>query len=76
MRPSRGEPWAGERWRQDKVGARLDDDEREVQRRQFDDPSAGPSHAPLAGAGGEFEDFHRQLEAVLQGVPKGMWTWI
>jgi hypothetical protein len=30
----------------------------------------------LAGAGGEFEDFHRRLEVVLQGVPEGMWMQI
>jgi hypothetical protein len=49
-------------------------DERVGRRHQFDDPSIGPSHAPPVGAGGEFEDFHRRLEVVLQGVPEGMWT--
>jgi hypothetical protein len=29
-----------------------------------------------AGVGGEFEDIHRHLEAVLQGVPEGMWSCI
>jgi hypothetical protein len=52
------------------------DDERVARRCRYDDPGAGPSHAPLAGAGGEFEDFHRRLEAVLQGVPEGMWVHI
>jgi hypothetical protein len=42
----------------------------------FDDPGTGPSHAPPAEAGGDFEDIHHHLEAVLQGVPKGMWLCI
>jgi hypothetical protein len=42
----------------------------------FDDPGVEPSHAPLASVGVDFEDILRHLEAVLQGVPKGMWLCI
>jgi hypothetical protein len=52
------------------------DDERVARRHHFDDPGAGPSHAPPTEARGEFEDIRRHLEVVLQGVPKGMWSWI
>jgi hypothetical protein len=52
------------------------DDDRVARRHRYDDPSAGPSHAPSAEAGGEFDDFHRRLEVVLWGVPKGMWVRI
>jgi hypothetical protein len=76
VRPPRGEPWAGREMTRDEVGVRPVDDEREVERCRYDDPGAGPSHAPPAEAGGEFEDFHRRLEVVLQGVPEGMWVWI
>jgi hypothetical protein len=30
----------------------------------------------LAEAGGEFDDFCRRLEVVLQGVLERMWVWI
>jgi hypothetical protein len=76
VRPSWGEPWVGERWWWDEVGARFSDDERVGKRRQYDDPSVGPSHALPTGASEEFEDFCRQLEVVLQGVPEGKWTQI
>jgi hypothetical protein len=62
MRPPRGEPWAGEGWKWDKVGASSDDDERAGRRHRYDDPSAGSSHASSAGTDGEFEDFLCQLE--------------
>jgi hypothetical protein len=52
------------------------DEERVARRCRFDDPGAGSSHAPLAEAGGEFEDIRHHLEAVLQGVLEGMWSWI
>jgi hypothetical protein len=39
--------------------------ERVARRCRFDDPSAGPSHAPPAGARVDFEDICRRLEAVL-----------
>jgi hypothetical protein len=48
------------------------DNERVARRHRFDDPSAGPSHVPPAEAREEFEDIHCRLEAVLQGVPKGI----
>jgi hypothetical protein len=48
----------------------------QARRCRYDDPGAGPSHAPPAGVGGEFEDFLRRLEVVLQGVPEGMWVHI
>jgi hypothetical protein len=76
VRPPRGEPRAGERRRWEDVGVRPVDDERVARRHHFDDPGAGPSHAPPAEAGGEFEDIRHRLEAVLQGVPEGMWSWI
>jgi len=38
---------------------RLGDDDRVARRHHYDDPSAGPSHAPLAEVGGEFDDFRR-----------------
>jgi hypothetical protein len=44
---------------------RLDDDEREGRRHCFDDPGVGPSHAPSAGDGGEFEDIRHHLKVVL-----------
>ena len=53
-----------------------EEDERAGRRHCFDDPVAGPSHAPLMEVGGEFEDIHRRLEAVLQGVLEGMWSRI
>jgi hypothetical protein len=55
---------------------RLADDERAARRHHFDDPGVGPSHAPLADARGDFEDIRRCLEAVLQGMPEGMWLRI
>jgi hypothetical protein len=65
VRPPRGELRAGERRRREDVGARPGDDDRVAQRHRYDDPGAGPSHAPPAKAGGEFDDFHRRLEVVL-----------
>jgi len=34
-------------------------------RHRFDDPGAGPSHAPQGDVGRDLEDFRRQLEVVL-----------
>jgi hypothetical protein len=76
VRPPQGEPRAGERRRRDEVGVGPANDERAGRRRRYDDPGAVPSHTPLAGVNEEFEDFHRRLEAVLQGVPEGMWIHI
>jgi hypothetical protein len=76
LRPPPGEPRVGERRRPEDDGARPIDDERASKRRHYDEPGVGPSHAPSAGARGEFEDFHHRLEAMLQGVPEGMWVRI
>jgi hypothetical protein len=43
---------------------------------RFDDPGAGPSHAPPAAAEVDFEDIRHRLEAVLQDVPEGIWSRI
>jgi hypothetical protein len=75
-RPPWGEPRVGERCRRDEAGVRPADDDRAGRRRRYDDPGAGPSHAPPTEASGVLEDFHRRLEVVLQGVPEGMWTQI
>jgi len=76
MRPPWGELRAGERCRHEDFVARPTDDERVARKCHFDDPSAGPLHAPPMEDGGDFEDIRRHLEAVLQGVPKGMWLRI
>jgi hypothetical protein len=47
-----------------------------ARRCRFDDPSVGPSYAPLVEAGGDFEDIHHHLEVVLHGLPQGMWSHI
>jgi hypothetical protein len=47
-----------------------------ARRCQFDDPGDGPLHAPLTGARAYFEDIFHRLEAVLQGMPMGMWSCI
>jgi hypothetical protein len=75
-RPPRGGPRVGERRRHEDAGARPAEDERAVRRCQFDDPGVGPSHAPPADAGADFEDIRHRLEAVLQGMPEGMWSRI
>jgi hypothetical protein len=49
--------------------------ERPAQRHCFDDPGAGPSHAPPAVAGDD-DDLVRQFETVLRDVPEGMWIRI
>ena len=49
--------------------------ERPAQRRRFDDPGAGPSHAPPVAAGDD-EDLVRHFEMVFRDVPEGMWTRI
>jgi hypothetical protein len=65
VRPPRGELRVGERRRREDVEARPTGDERAARRCHFDDPGVGPSHAPPAEAGGEFEDIRHRLEAVL-----------
>ena len=49
--------------------------ERPVQRRRWDDPGAGSSHAPPAAAEDD-EDLVRRFEMVFRDVPEGMWTHI
>jgi hypothetical protein len=63
--PLRGEPQEGERLRRKDARARPVDDERAAMRRCFDNPSAGPSHAPPTEVRGEFEDIRHRLEAML-----------
>jgi hypothetical protein len=50
--------------------------ERAARRCQFDDPGAGPSHAPPAATEVDFEDIRHRLEAVLQDVLEGIWSRI
>jgi hypothetical protein len=76
METTRGGPWVGERRRHEDAEARLAEPERAVRRHQFDDPGVGPSHAPPVDAGVDFEDIRHHLEVVLQGMPKGMWSYI
>jgi hypothetical protein len=59
----------GERRRQDEAAGRPAEPERAARRRWFDDPGAGPSHAPPAAVGVDFDDIHHRLEMVLQDVP-------
>jgi hypothetical protein len=49
--------------------------ERPAQRHRWDDPGAGPSHAPPAAAGDD-ADLVRHFETVFRDVPEGMWTQI
>jgi hypothetical protein len=69
-------PPHGERRPRDEAAGRPAGPERPAQRRRFDDPGAGPSHAPPAVARGEIDDLCRHFEAVLRDVPEGMWTRI
>jgi hypothetical protein len=55
---------------------RPDEPKRAARRHQFDDPGVGPSHAPLAAAGADYEDIRHRLETILQEVPKGLWSRI
>ena len=68
-------PCAGRRPRDEAVGGPAGP-ERPAQRHHFDDPGAGPSHAPPAAAGGELDDIFRRFETVFRDVPEGMWTHI
>jgi hypothetical protein len=55
----------GERRRREDTAVRRAELERAARRRQFDDPGAGPSHAPPTASGAYFEDIHLCLETVL-----------
>jgi hypothetical protein len=70
-RPSRGE-----RHRRDEAAVRPAEPKRAVRRGRFDDPGAGPSHAPRAAARADYEDIRHRLETVLQDVPEGLWSRI
>ena len=67
-------PW-GARCPRDAAAGGATGPERPAQRRRFDDPGAGPSHAPPAAAGVD-EDIVRRFETVLRDVPEGMWRHI
>jgi hypothetical protein len=69
-------PLWGERRRRDEAAVRPAEPERAARRCRFDDPGAGPSHAPLAVAGADYEDIRRRLETILQEVPEGIWSRI
>jgi hypothetical protein len=76
VKPSWVELRAGERQRREDARMRPSDEDRVARRHRYDDPGAGPSHAPPAKDGGEFDDFYLQLEVVLQGMHEGMWVQI
>jgi hypothetical protein len=73
-REQEGPPHAGRR-RRDEDAGELAGPERPAQRRRWDDPGAGSSHAPLAAAGDD-EDLVRRFETVFRDVPEGVWTQI
>jgi hypothetical protein len=66
----------GERRRREDAAGRPDEPEREARRHRFNDPGAGPSHAPPATAGVDYDDIRYCLETVLQDMLEGMWTRI
>jgi hypothetical protein len=45
-------------------------------RHRFDDPGAGPSHAPPVAAEGDLDDIRHRFETVFRDVPEGMWICI
>jgi hypothetical protein len=71
-----GRPPRGERRKWDEAAGRPADPARPARRHRFDDPGAGPSHAPPAAAGGELDDILRRFETVFRDVPEGMWIHI
>jgi hypothetical protein len=66
----------GERHRRDEATGQPAEPERAARRNRFDDPGAGPSHAPSVAAGVDFDDIRHRLEMMLQDMPKGMWICI
>jgi hypothetical protein len=60
-----GRPPRGDRCQCEDAMVRPTELERAARRRRFDDPSVGPSHAPVAATGADFEDIRRRLETVL-----------
>jgi hypothetical protein len=67
-------PCAG-RWPRDEAAEGPAGPKRPAQRHRFDDPGAGPSHAPPAAAGDDDDLVHR-FEMVFRDMPEGMWTRI
>lgn len=68
-------PPRGGRHPRDEAAGGPAEPERPAQRRRWDDPGAGPSHAPPAAAGAD-EDLVRCFETVFRDVPEGMWSHI
>jgi hypothetical protein len=64
-RPLRGGPRVGERCQHEDANVRPANPERVARRCRLDNPSVGPSHAPLADAEADFEDIRCHLEVVL-----------
>ena len=75
-RPLRGGPQVGERCQHEDANVRPANPERVARRCRLDNPSVGPSHAPLVAVGVYFEDIHYRMEEMLQDVPEGMWSCI
>jgi hypothetical protein len=75
-RQPRGGPQIRERRQCKDVEARLVEPKRVARRHWFDDPGVMPSHAPPVDSRAYFEDIRHRLEAMLQGVPNGMWSCI
>jgi hypothetical protein len=73
--PEQDRPLRGVRRPRDVAAGGEAGPERPAQRRHWDDPGAGPSHAPPAAAGVD-EDIVRLFETVLRDVPEGMWRHI
>ena len=68
-------PRAGRRPR-DEAAEGIVGPERPVQRHRFDDPGAGPSHAPPAAAGVDDDDIVHRFETVFRDMTEGMWIRI
>jgi hypothetical protein len=71
-----GRPPRGERRGRDEAAEGPAEPERPARRHRFDDPGAGPSHAPPAAAGGELDDILCRFETVFRDMPEGMWIRI
>ena len=66
---------AGRRLRDEATGGPVGP-ERPTQRHHFDDPGAGPSHAPPTAAGVDDDDIRRRFEMMFRDMPEGMWIRI
>jgi hypothetical protein len=69
-----GPPRGGRRPRDEAAGGPAEA-ERPAQRPRWDDPGAGPSHAPPAAAGVD-EDIVHRFQTVLRDVPEHLWSHI